>query len=114
MIIIAFVFIIIIAVIIAAIRSPGGSSRKSGYSKQKREKPAEWLEDSRFFSDSDFICSRCRKKADRPYEICHHCGARIGRIRWEDRDLHDWLDANPGCDEIDYEEWLECDIYDDD
>lgn len=88
-----------------------GNSQTNTSGKVKRN--VKWIENIHAFSDSDFICSNCRKKYDKPYRTCPHCGAQINKIDWDDKDMHDWLDANPGCDEIDYEEYLECDIWDD-
>ncbi len=106
--------IIVVLIIISLAGRSGNGGRENGNYAKSGGKPAKWTERTHLLSDPDYICSACGGKSDKPYKTCPHCGAHTAKVKWDDKEMHDWLDANPGCDEIDYEEFLECDIWDED
>ena len=50
----------------------------------------------------------------KPKQYCPNCGAGPLKIEYEDREMQEWLEENPGCDEVDFEIYMNCDIYDED
>ena len=80
---------------------------------KKRRTPV-WTENTHFLASSDFICSECRFKTDKPRDYCPRCGAGPMKTEYADPVMQEWLEENPGCDEVDYEMYMDCDIYDED
>lgn len=42
---------------------------------------AYWKEKTHFFSDSEYICSKCGYVADRAYKQCPACGADMSKSK---------------------------------
>ncbi len=81
--------------------------------RHKRKAPV-WIENTHFLASSDFSCSVCGYKTGKPKQYCPNCGAGPLKIEYEDREMQEWLEENPGCDDIDFEIYMNCDIYDED
>lgn len=51
--------------------------------KQKKQKPAKWIEKDRLFRGREYVCSRCGSAFPTPSAVCPGCGSVMRGKRYD-------------------------------